>query len=157
MDQDPEDVVPDELPEPEAGTFPVATVLLAEDDPDIRDLFTMVMEGAGIAVTAVSDGQQALEALHGAGGTGDDPGFDLLVTDMWMPKLSGLDLCRRLRADPATQGLPVLMLSAYGRLRGREEAMMVGATEYVQKPVRPSQFISKVDSLLGGRLVTRGS
>ncbi|GGM65396.1 PleD family two-component system response regulator [Dactylosporangium sucinum] len=138
-----EDVVP-----PRAA--PLASVLLAEDDPDIRDLFAMALEGAGAAVTAVADGSQALAAL-------EDATFDLLVTDMWMPKVSGLDLCKRLRADPALRELPVLMVSAYGRLRGREEAMLVGATEYVQKPLRPSQLVSKVDAMLGGRLVARGA
>ena len=127
-----------------------ATVLVAEDDPDIRELFTMALEGAGAKVVAVTSGGQALTALA-------EQRFDVLVTDMWMPNVSGLDLCRKLRADPATARLPVLMVSAYGRMRGREEAMMVGATDYVTKPIRPSQLISKVDALLGGRLVVRGS
>lgn len=127
-----------------------ATVLLAEDDPDIRDLFAMALESAGASVVAVSNGGEALEALR-------DAGFDLLVTDMWMPDVSGLDLCKALRADPATATLPILMLSAYGRMRGREEAMMVGATEYLTKPIRPGMLVSKVDALLGGRLAARGT
>ncbi|MEV4138550.1 response regulator [Dactylosporangium sp. NPDC049742] len=125
-----------------------ATVLVAEDDPDIRELFTMALESAGAAVVAVTSGGEALEALR-------KDQFDLLVTDMWMPNISGLDLCKALRADPATAKLPILMLSAYGRMRGREEAMMVGATEYLTKPIRPSVLVSKADALLGGRLVAR--
>ncbi|GAA1515592.1 response regulator [Dactylosporangium maewongense] len=125
-----------------------ATVLVAEDDPDIRELFTMALESAGASVVAVTSGGEALEALR-------KDRFDLLVTDMWMPNISGLDLCKALRADPATAKLPILMLSAYGRMRGREEAMMVGATEYMTKPIRPSVLVSKADALLGGRLVAR--
>ncbi|MFF5231583.1 response regulator [Dactylosporangium sp. NPDC000521] len=125
-----------------------ATVLVAEDDPDIRDLFTMALESAGAAVVAVTSGGEALAALK-------ERRFDLLVTDVWMPNISGLDLCKTLRADPATAKLPILMLSAYGRMRGREEAMLVGATEYLTKPVRPSVLVSKADALLGGRLVAR--
>ncbi|MDG6104374.1 response regulator [Dactylosporangium aurantiacum] len=132
------------------GVETVATILVAEDDPDIRELFTMALESAGAAVVAVTSGGEALEALR-------DAEFDLLVTDMWMPRLSGLDLCKTLRADPATAKLPVLMVSAYGRMRGREEAMLVGATEYLQKPIRPSTLVSKVDALLGGRLAARGT
>ncbi|GAA2396340.1 response regulator [Dactylosporangium salmoneum] len=128
---------------------PVATVLLAEDDLDLRELFTMTLERAGALVVAVENGEAALEALAGRA-------FDLVVTDMWMPRVSGLDLCRKLRANPGTQDVPVLMLSAYGRLRGREEATMVGASEYLMKPLRPSQLVDKVDALLGGRLVPRG-
>ncbi|MEU0556173.1 response regulator [Dactylosporangium sp. NPDC006015] len=127
-----------------------ATVLVAEDDPDIRELFTMALESAGASVVAVTSGGEALEALR-------KDRFDLLVTDMWMPNISGLDLCKALRADPATAKLPILMLSAYGRMRGREEAMMVGATEYMTKPIRPSVLVSKADALLGGRLVARGA
>jgi CheY-like chemotaxis protein len=126
-----------------------ATVLIAEDDADIRDLFATALEHAGAAVVAVNSGGEALEALQ-------DRSFDLLVTDMWMPNLSGLDLCKALRAEPTTAKLPILMISAYGRMRGREEAMLVGATEYLTKPIRPSVLIAKVDALLGGRLVARG-
>jgi CheY-like chemotaxis protein len=132
----------------EAKPPPEVMVLLAEDDVDLRELFTMTLENAGVGVVAVGSGAAALEALEARQ-------FDLLVTDMWMPQVSGLDLCRKLRADPATKSLPILMMSAYGRMRGREEAMMVGATEYVTKPIRPSQFMSRVDTLLGGRLVAK--
>ncbi|MEV0136186.1 response regulator [Dactylosporangium sp. NPDC050688] len=131
------------------GVETVASVLLAEDDSDIRELFARALESAGAAVVAVNSGGEALEALR-------DAEFDLLVTDMWMPNVSGLDLCKALRADPATARLPILMLSAYGRMRGREEAMLVGATEYLTKPIRPSMLVSKVDALLGGRLTARG-
>ncbi|MEV4512209.1 response regulator [Dactylosporangium sp. NPDC049525] len=135
----------------EDAEAPGATVLVAEDDPDIRDLFTMVLESAGATVVAVNSGGEALAALQ-------DGGFDLVVTDMWMPNVSGLDLCKALRADPATAKLPILMLSAYGRMRGREEAMLVGATEYLTKPIRPGVLVSKVDALLGGgRLAPRGT
>ncbi|MFB9447511.1 response regulator [Dactylosporangium vinaceum] len=126
----------------------VATILVAEDDADIRDLFTMALEGAGVEVVAVENGEAALAELEGRT-------FDMLVTDMWMPRVSGLDLCKKIRAEPATQEMPVLMLSAYGRLRGREEAKMAGASDYLMKPLRPSQLVSKVDAMLGGRLVMR--
>ncbi|GAB3874809.1 response regulator [Dactylosporangium cerinum] len=124
---------------------PVARVLVAEDDSDIRDLFTMILESAGAAVVAVNSGGAALEALR-------SQQFDLLVTDMWMPQVSGLDLCKAVRADPATAGLPILMLSAYGRMGGPAEAMMAGATEYHTKPIRPGVLVGKADALLGGRL-----
>jgi CheY-like chemotaxis protein len=125
-----------------------ATVLVAEDDPDIRELFTMALEGAGATVVAVTSGGEALEALR-------HRRFDLVVTDMWMPHVSGLDLCKALRADPATAEVPILMLSAYGRMGGPAEAKMAGATEYHTKPIRPSALVSKADALLGGRLATR--
>ncbi|MFI5909093.1 PleD family two-component system response regulator [Dactylosporangium sp. NPDC051541] len=145
MDEEPV-AEPAEAPPEQPPT--VASILVAEDDADIRDLFTMALQGAGVAVTAVENGEAALAEL--ASNT-----FDMLVTDMWMPRVSGLDLCKKLRATPATHDMPVLMLSAYGRLRGREEAKMAGASDYLMKPLRPSQLISKVDAMLGGRLVMR--
>jgi CheY-like chemotaxis protein len=146
--EDPDDLDLAVIEGDETSPPPEVMVLLAEDDLDLRELFTMTLEGAGAGVVAVGSGAEALEALA-------ERQFDLLVTDIWMPQVSGLDLCRKVRADPATKGLPILMMSAYGRMRGREEAMMVGATEYVTKPLRPSQFMTKVDNLLGGRLVVR--
>lgn len=132
----------------EDAEVPAATILVAEDDADIRDLFTMALEAAGAAVVAVNSGGEALDALR-------DRPFDLVVTDMWMPKVSGLDLCKAMRADPATAELPILMLSAYGKLRGREEALLAGATEYLTKPIRPSALVGKADALLKGRLTAR--
>jgi len=128
----------------------VATVLVAEDDPDIRELLVIVFEGAGAAVVAVGNGQEALDALERGS-------VDLVVTDMWMPNMSGVDLCRRLRARPGGRGLPVIMLSAYGRMGGRDEALHEGADEYLPKPIRPSLLVAKADALLGGgRLTVRG-
>jgi len=119
-----------------------ATVLVAEDDSDLRELFSTILSAAGYDVVAVRDGVEASEALL-------ERDVDLVLADMWMPRMSGLDLCKRLRADPATGQLPVLVVSAYGNWRGRKEALLVGATDYIAKPVRPSKLLSRVESLLG--------
>ena len=119
-----------------------ATVLVAEDDTDLRELFATILSTAGYGVVAVRDGVEAGEALR-------ERDVDLVLTDMWMPRVSGLDLCKRLRADPATVRLPVLVLSAYGSWRGKEEALLVGATDYISKPVRPSALLSRVESIVG--------
>src|SRR5262249_5156741 len=72
-----------------------------------------------------------------------------VLTDVWMPRVSGLDLCKRLRADPATTTMPVVIISAYGTWRGREEALLVGANDYIAKPVRPSALLSRVEAIVG--------
>jgi DNA-binding response OmpR family regulator len=118
------------------------TVLVAEDDNDLRELFRTVLSSAGYEVVAVADGVAAREAIQ------EQP-VDLVLTDMWMPKLSGLDLCKRLRSDEATRRLPVLVVSAYGSWRGREEATLAGATDYIAKPVRPSSLLARVESIVG--------
>jgi DNA-binding response OmpR family regulator len=117
-------------------------VLVAEDDNDLRELFRTVLDSAGYEVVAVPDGIAAHAAIV-------ERSVDLVVTDMWMPRLSGLDLCKRLRAEEATKTLPVLVVSAYGSWRGKEEATMVGATDYLSKPVRPSSLIARVESMVG--------
>ena len=118
------------------------TVLVAEDDTDLRELFSTILSTAGYDVVAVLDGIAAGEAMR-------EREVDLVLTDLWMPRMSGLDLCKRLRADPATMRLPVLIISAYGSWRGKEEALMVGATDYISKPVRPSALLSRVESIVG--------
>ena len=118
-----------------------ATVLVAEDDRDLREMFAQLLGGAGYEVVAVGDGQAAREEVSRRR-------FDLVVTDVWMPRVSGLDLCRELRERPETQALPVLLLSAYGNLRTHEEAKLVGATAYVSKPIMPSAFLARVASML---------
>jgi DNA-binding response OmpR family regulator len=119
-----------------------ATVLVAEDDGDLRELFSTILSTAGYDVVAVRDGVEASEALR-------ERDINLVLTDMWMPRVSGLDLCKRLRADPATVQLPVLVVSAYGSWRGKEEALLVGATDYIAKPVRASSLLSKVEAIVG--------
>jgi DNA-binding response OmpR family regulator len=119
-----------------------ATVLVAEDDSDLRELFATILSTAGYGVVAVRDGVEATEVLQ-------ERSIDLVLTDMWMPRVSGLDLCKRLRANPATTRLPVLVISAYGSWRGKEEALLVGANDYIAKPVRASSLLSKVEAIVG--------
>ena len=118
-----------------------ASVLVAEDDRDLREMFTQLLGAAGYDVVAVGDGHAAREAVR-------ERRFDLVVTDVWMPRVSGLDLCRELREDPETEQLPVLLLSAYGNLRTREEAKLVGATDYVSKPIMPNAFLARVAAMI---------
>jgi DNA-binding response OmpR family regulator len=118
-----------------------ATVLVAEDDRDLREMFAQLLGSAGYEVVAVGDGQAARQAVR-------ERRFDLVVTDVWMPRVSGLDLCRELREDPETEQLPVLLLSAYGNLRTREEAKLVGATDYVSKPIMPNAFLARVAAMI---------
>jgi CheY-like chemotaxis protein len=118
-----------------------AAVLVAEDDRDLREMFAQLLGSAGYEVVAVGDGHAAREAVRLRR-------FDLVVTDVWMPRVSGLDLCRELREDPETEQLPVLLLSAYGNFRTREEAKLAGATDYVSKPIMPSAFLARVASMI---------
>src|SRR3712207_1709588 len=101
----------------------MTAILVADDDPDIRDLVAFKLEQAGYDVAAVDDGPAALAAARSA-----PP--DLVVLDVMMPGLSGIDVCRELRADPATRGLPVILLTARAQEGDVEVGFAAGADDY---------------------------
>jgi two-component system response regulator MtrA len=122
-------------------------VLVADDDVDILALVTTVLERSGHEVIAVQDGAEALASL-----LADQP--DLMVLDISMPKVDGLEVLRRVRADDATRGLPVILLSAQAQESDVKLGYEAGASAYVKKPFSPRDLAERVDALLpqsGGR------
>jgi two-component system, OmpR family, phosphate regulon response regulator PhoB len=119
----------------------VTVVLVADDDDDIRDLVAFKLEQAGFEVVAVEDGNTALEQAR-------DRKPTLAVLDVSMPGLSGIDVCRMLRADPATAGILIIMLTARVQGPDVEGGFSAGADDYVTKPFSPRELISRVQSLL---------
>jgi two-component system phosphate regulon response regulator PhoB len=119
----------------------MTTILVADDDADIRDLVTFKLEQAGYRVVAVADGPLAIDAVRA-----ELP--DLAVLDLMMPGLSGLDVCAEIRRDPASAHLPVIMLTA--RVQEQDVAMgfATGADDYVTKPFSPRELLSRVQALL---------
>ncbi|MDG4809741.1 ATP-binding protein [Micromonospora sp. WMMD1120] len=130
VEPDPASVAPvDEL----AG----AEILLADDNADMRAYLTRLLTGQGWRVRTVSDGRQALDEIHS-----HPP--DLVLTDVMMPVLDGFDLVRRLRADPATRWLPVLVLSARAGGEASVEGLNLGADDYLVKPFAAAELIARV-------------
>jgi two-component system, OmpR family, response regulator MtrA len=118
-----------------------ARVLVADDDEDILALVTAVLERKGYEVTAVHDGAQALESVQV-----QSP--DLVVLDIAMPELDGLEVLRRVRADADTRDLPVILLSAQAQEADLERGYATGASAYVKKPFSPRELAERVDALL---------
>lgn len=118
------------------------SVLVADDDADIRDLVVFKLQQAGMEVVAVGDGNAALEAL-----TGFRP--DLVLLDVMMPGLSGLDVLRRIRADEQLRSLKVVLLTARARDVDVDDGYTSGADEYVTKPFSPRELMHRVNTLLG--------
>jgi two-component system phosphate regulon response regulator PhoB len=119
----------------------MATVLLAEDDADIRFLVTFKLEQAGHQVTGFENGMKALAAAR------KHPP-DLAVLDILMPGMSGLDVCRELRRDPATAAVPVIILTARAEKADIAAGFAAGAADYIIKPFSPRDLAMRVKAVL---------
>jgi two-component system phosphate regulon response regulator PhoB len=119
----------------------MSNILLVEDDPDIRHLVSYRLTRAGFTVTEAADG---VTALHEA--RGEPP--DLIILDVRMPRMSGLEVCRELRAGARTALVPIIMLTARARQQDLEQAYAAGATDYVVKPFSPRELVDRVETVL---------
>src|SRR5690349_20425174 len=119
----------------------MATVLVADDDPDIRDLLAFKLKQAGYTVKAVEDGGSALKELS------QNPP-NIAVLDVMMPGMSGIDVCQALRKNPITARIPVILLTA--RVQENDVALgfATGADDYVAKPFSPGELVSRVRAVL---------
>lgn len=119
-------------------------MLVVDDDPQVLGLLRLNFEMEGYDVSCAADGTEALEVV-----ARDNP--DLVVCDIMMPGIDGLEVVRRLRADPATADLPVVVLSAKAMRSDLRAGMEAGADEYVTKPFDPVELIDVVGRLLDDR------
>jgi DNA-binding response OmpR family regulator len=116
-----------------------AAVLVVDDDPTVSDVVRRYLERAGYRVSLAADGHQALERF-----AHDRP--DLVVLDLMLPGVDGLEVCRRLRARD--QALPIVMLSARGEETDRVVGLELGADDYLAKPFSPRELVLRVQSVL---------
>ena len=119
----------------------MGTILVVEDEPDIADLVKYHLEKAGLPARVVADGKQALDLI-----LREQP--DLVVLDLMLPGLDGLELCRRLRGSAATRGIPVIMLTAKTEEVDRIVGLEMGADDYVPKPFSPRELVARVKAVL---------
>ena len=116
-------------------------VLLIEDDRDIVELVRYNLEREGFQVAAATDGATGLAQIRKA-----PP--DILLLDLMLPKLSGLDICKEIRRDTSLNRLPILMLTARGEEADRVVGLEMGADDYVTKPFSPRELGARVKALL---------
>lgn len=113
-------------------------ILLIEDEPSLREGIVDLLEGDGHVVTAAADGVTGLESgLRGL--------FELVVLDLMLPRLDGMEVCRRLRA--ARPGIPILMLTARGSEDDKVRGLIEGADDYVTKPFSPRELLARVRAI----------
>jgi DNA-binding response OmpR family regulator len=116
-------------------------IVVADDDADILDLVALTLERAGHVVHRALDGEAAFVAIR-------DERPDLAVLDVAMPKLDGLELTRRLREDPDTSSLQVVLLTAQVQEADVDTGLAAGADDYIGKPFSPQELQDRVDALL---------
>ena len=118
------------------------TILVADDESHILNVVSLKLRNAGFKVITASDGQEALDMA-----LAELP--DLLITDYHMPQLSGLELCRRLKQDVKTQGIPKIMLTARGYHLEPQDTEESGILKMLSKPFSPRHLLSTVHEVLG--------
>jgi DNA-binding response OmpR family regulator len=119
-------------------------VLAADDDEDILALVTFRLERSGYVVLQARDGEEALELAR-------ERTPDLAVLDVMMPKIDGLELTRRLRAEERTSRMPIILLTARAQDTDVQQGFEAGADDYIRKPFSPRELKARVEAMLGRR------
>lgn len=119
----------------------MARIVVADDDADIRDLVAFKLRQAGHEIVAVADGRAAIAASQ-------ETAPDLIVLDVMMPGMSGLEACRAFRLDPALARVPIVLLTARAQESDIGHGFDAGADDYVVKPFSPRELASRVAAVL---------
>jgi CheY-like chemotaxis protein len=143
--------MPTEPPLPVTGTgaaptghdthLPLSTVLVVDDNPQNVELAQAYLETLNCVVHTAVDGIDALEKVPKC-----KP--DLILLDIMMPRMSGFEVCRRLKADPKTRDIPILMVTALNELGDIERGVEAGTDDFLTKPINKLELLTRVKSLL---------
>ena len=117
------------------------TVLVVEDDPDIRELLRFTLERAGLKVVEAESGEDALTVLDG-------PQPSVAIIDWMLPGINGVELTQRLRKDPLTSAMPLIMLTARGEEADKLKSFDSGIDDYLTKPFSPKELVARVKALI---------
>ncbi|HSM70792.1 MAG TPA: response regulator [Anaerolineales bacterium] len=119
----------------------MTTILIAEDERDIRDLVAFTLRFAGYEVVAATNGEEALEMAPRV-----NP--DLILMDVRMPRMTGYEACRAMKQNPDLKDIPVVFLTARGQEEEIQQGLDAGAEEYLLKPFAPDQLTAQVKTIL---------
>lgn len=117
------------------------TILVIEDDKDVVELLRHYLERENFAVKDASDGFTGLKKAKAEN-------FDLIILDIMLPEMDGLEVCRELRGDPNTSSIPVIMLTAKTEITDKVVGLELGADDYVTKPFSPKELVARVKAML---------
>lgn len=119
----------------------MAKILIAEDERDIRDLVAFTLRFAGYEVFAAANGEEAVEMAPTV-----NP--DLILMDVRMPRMTGYEACKVMKANPVLKDIPVVFLTARGQETEIQQGLDAGAEEYLLKPFAPDQLTTRVKAIL---------
>ena len=125
------------------STTRLCHILVADDEPHIGRIIKMKLEQGPFRVSVAYDGQEALDMVN------DGEQIDLALLDLMMPKLSGLDVLRRIREQERFKSLPCIILTAGGDAKHERDALELGATQFLTKPFSPKKLYALVARLTG--------
>jgi twitching motility two-component system response regulator PilH len=125
-----------------ADSKPCASVLVVEDSPTQAKNVLKLLKSFNFKVAVASNGEEALSLIS-------DHDFDLVVSDVLMPRMNGYELCRRLKADSSTRHLPVLLVTSLNGEMDKARGMEAGADAFLTKPYHPRDFQAQIMKLLG--------
>ena len=125
-------------------------ILVVEDEPAMVELLRYNLESEGFDVATAHDGDEAMLAL-------EEEQPDMLLLDWMLPKVSGIEICRRLRRDQRHGNMPVIMITARGEEADRVRGLDVGADDYVAKPFSPAELMARIRAVLRRRNPDAGS
>ncbi|NDJ59856.1 MAG: response regulator [Chloroflexi bacterium] len=122
-------------------------VLIADDNSNSRQLLTDIVDSMGLEVVSAANGPEAVQQAQSAAP-------DLLILDVNMPGMSGFEVCAKLKSDPETSQIPILMLTALGDVENRVQGLKLGADDYLTKPFNPRELIERVKTRLRFKVET---
>lgn len=123
------------------NTSPEKRILVIDDEPDLVELVTYHLKKEGFTVDTAFDGETALVMIRNGH-------YDLITLDLMLPGMQGFELCRLLRADPNTDSVPIIIISAKGEEVDRIIGLEIGADDYMSKPFSPRELIARIKALL---------
>lgn len=123
------------------------SILVVDDEPALRDLIGQMLEIGGYAVQEARDGEEALDMI-------DETPPDAVILDVMMPDMDGITVCKKLRANPATAVLPVIMLSGKTQREAVAEGLAAGANKYLCKPASFEELMNSLHEVLSAAAVS---
>jgi DNA-binding response OmpR family regulator len=120
-------------------------VLIVEDDPDTRELIATILDGAGYNTLSAADGEEGLDKARA-----ERP--DLILLDLMIPRVDGIEVCRRLSADDDTRSIPVVIVTAKHELSTKLSSFVAGARRFITKPFESQDLINEIERTLRSRV-----